>query len=150
MGTLTTRPQRRSPHMLYLPKYTITRILIKQNGIGRTFKLFERSEKWMQHFNQKTCREYLYCVHMQPVVYSILYFKITVLSVNTTNSLPYYREENSGCLFKLCACLVNVYASTALTALWLQHSWMKPRFHYLLLVQCVWEINCHLCGVALK
>jgi hypothetical protein len=45
----------------------------------------------MQHFSQKTCRD-------QPVVYSILYCKMTVLSINMTNSLPNYREQNLGYL----------------------------------------------------
>jgi hypothetical protein len=48
-------------------------------------------------------------------------------------------------LFGECVC-----ASTALTALWVQHSQMKPRFHHLLLVRCDWEIHQHLCGIALK
>jgi hypothetical protein len=46
--------------------------------------------------------------------------------------------------------LVNVCASTALTALWFQHSQMKPRFHHLLLVRCDWGNNRHLCGITLK
>jgi hypothetical protein len=29
--------------------------------------------------------------------------------------------------------------------LWLLHSQMKPRFHYLLLIRCDWEILCHVC-----
>jgi hypothetical protein len=43
-----------------------------------------------------------------------------------------------------------VWCVFALTALWIQHSQMKPRFHHLLLVWCDWEIYCHLCGIALK
>jgi hypothetical protein len=48
------------------------------------------------------------------------------------------------------ACLVNVYAHTALSALWFQNSRMKQRFHHLLLVQYDWEIHRHHGGVALK
>jgi hypothetical protein len=46
--------------------------------------------------------------------------------------------------------LVNVFSSTALTALWFQHSEMKPRFHHLLPVQCDWKVYRHLCGKGLK
>jgi hypothetical protein len=35
-----------------------------------------------------------------------------------------------------------------LTALWFQHSQMKPGFHHLL--QCDWEIHCHLSSIVLK
>jgi hypothetical protein len=48
------------------------------------------------------------------------------------------------------ACLENVCASTALTALWFQHSQITPRFHHLLLVRCDWEIHHHFCSMALK
>jgi hypothetical protein len=52
-------------------------------------------------------------------------------------------------LFKLfLACLVNVYAFAALTALWFQRSHMEPRFHQLFTID--WEIHCHLHGIALK
>jgi hypothetical protein len=44
----------------------------------------------------------------------------------------------------------NVCVCTALAALWFQHSQMKPRFHYLLLVQCNLVIHLHRCGIALK
>jgi hypothetical protein len=46
--------------------------------------------------------------------------------------------------------LIGECVSTALTALWLQHSQVKPRFHYLLLIQCDWEICLSVCGIALK
>jgi hypothetical protein len=36
-----------------------------------------------------------------------------------------------------------------LTALWFQHSQMKPRFHHLLLVRCDWEIH-HIFVVSLQ
>jgi hypothetical protein len=42
----------------------------------------------------------------------------------------------------------EVYASTAVTALWFQHSQVKPRFHHVL--RCDWEIHRYLCGIALK
>jgi hypothetical protein len=45
--------------------------------------------------------------------------------------------------------LVNVSASIALTALWFQHSQMKPRFHHLLFIWCIWELHRHLCGITL-
>jgi predicted outer membrane lipoprotein len=53
---------------------------------------------------------------------------------------------DSICVNFLLACLVNVCAFTAFTALWFQHSQMKHRFHHLLLVWCDWEIR----GIALK
>jgi hypothetical protein len=46
-------------------------------------------------------------------------------------------------------CLVNVYASTASTALWFQHSEIKPKFHHLLPIQGDQEIRHHLCGITL-
>jgi hypothetical protein len=48
------------------------------------------------------------------------------------------------------ACLVNVCASTALTALLFQHWQMISRFYHLLLIWCDWEIHCHLSGITLK
>lgn len=47
-------------------------------------------------------------------------------------------------------CLVIVCVSTALTAVWCEHSQMKSRFYHLLLIQCDWEIHDHLCGIPLK
>jgi hypothetical protein len=44
----------------------------------------------------------------------------------------------------------NVCASTTLTALWFQHSQMKPRFLHPLLIQCDWGIHSHLCGITPK
>jgi hypothetical protein len=49
-------------------------------------------------------------------------------------------------LFKLFWLLWWMCASTALTALWFQHSQMKPRFHHLLLMWC----DHHLCSITLK
>jgi hypothetical protein len=43
-----------------------------------------------------------------------------------------------------------VCASTYLTALWFQHSQMKPRFHHLVLKWCDWEIHRHLCDITLR
>jgi hypothetical protein len=48
------------------------------------------------------------------------------------------------------ACLMNVCASIALTALWFQHSQIKSRFHHHLPIWCDWEILHHLCGITLK
>jgi hypothetical protein len=53
-------------------------------------------------------------------------------------------------VYTFLACLVNVCASTALTALWFQHAQMKHKFHHLLLIWCDFEIHCHLYGIALK
>jgi hypothetical protein len=41
-------------------------------------------------------------------------------------------------------------ASTAMTALWFQHSEMKPRFHHLLFTQCDGEIHHYFCGITVK
>jgi hypothetical protein len=54
------------------------------------------------------------------------------------------------CYLTSLACFANVCASTALTALWFQHSQMKPRFHHLLIIQWEWEIHSHLRGTVLK
>jgi hypothetical protein len=54
---------------------------------------------------------------------------------------------DNACL-KFLALLMNVCASTALTALWFQHSQIKFGPHHLL--QCDSEIHGHLCGIALK
>jgi hypothetical protein len=46
--------------------------------------------------------------------------------------------------------LVNVCASTALTALWFQHSQMKPRFHHLSIVKRDRKFHLRFCFIALK
>jgi hypothetical protein len=50
------------------------------------------------------------------------------------------------------ASLVNVCSSTALTALWVHHSQIKPSFNHLLLVvlPCDLDIHRHFCGIAQK
>jgi hypothetical protein len=55
---------------------------------------------------------------------------------------------DNACLNFFWAWLVNVCASTALTALWFPHSQLKFGFHHLL--QCDWQIHCHVCGIDLK
>jgi hypothetical protein len=74
--------------------------------------------------------------------------------MNSTISTPFLFQKQMPSAFwqtfvyTLSACLVNVYASTALTAYCFQHSQMKPRFCHL--SWCDWEIHCHLCGFALR
>jgi hypothetical protein len=52
----------------------------------------------------------------------------------------------NGCL-NFFGFLLNVCASTALSALCFQLSQMKPMFHPLLLVRCDSEFHCHLCDL---
>jgi hypothetical protein len=63
--------------------------------------------------------------------------------------LPSASWQTTFCL-KFSSRLVNVCATTALTALWFEYSQIKPRFHHLLLVWCDWEICGQFCGIALK
>jgi hypothetical protein len=76
---------------------------------------------------------------------------------NSTTSTPFLSQKTAAISFLVdnvfytfSACLLNVCASSALTALWFQHSQMKLRFHHLLLIQCDWEIHHNLCGITLK
>jgi hypothetical protein len=64
--------------------------------------------------------------------------------MNSTISTPFLSQKTDAISFlagniylNFLACLVNVCASTALTALWFQHLQMKPKFHHLLLRQYV-------------
>jgi hypothetical protein len=76
--------------------------------------------------------------------------------MSSTISTPFLSQETvaisflAGVYLNFLACLVNVCASTALTALWFQHLQMKPRFDHLFLAQCNFEICCHLCGITVK
>jgi hypothetical protein len=63
--------------------------------------------------------------------------------MSSTISTPFLSQKTDAISFlagniylNFSACLVNVCASTALTALWFQHSQMEPRFHHLLFSQC--------------
>jgi hypothetical protein len=46
--------------------------------------------------------------------------------------------------------LVNVHSSTAMIAVWFQHSQMKPRFHHVSLIQYDLEVHCHFSGIIQK
>jgi hypothetical protein len=76
--------------------------------------------------------------------------------MNFTISTPFLSQKTVAISFLADVCLNffglfgELCASTALTTLWFQHSQMKPRLHHLLLVRCDWEINRHLCGIALR
>jgi hypothetical protein len=76
-------------------------------------------------------------------------------SMNSTIRTPFLSQNTVAIRFlaDVCmtfwACLVNVCASTALTAFWCQHSQMKPRFHHLF-VRCSSEFHRILCRIAIK
>jgi hypothetical protein len=109
---------------------------------------------------------YTRCQHSTPLFWmalrSILVFHNTFVTLLWSFAVEFYHQhsfrvsENS-ChqipgrqrLFKLFR-LVWWIKSTALTALWFQHSQMKPRFNHLLFVRYDWEIKSHLCGLAQK
>jgi hypothetical protein len=114
-------------------------------------------EEWMSAFNA-------FCSEWPAIRSSFSVFQytsdITVVPccMNSTisisfcprNQLPsiFWQADNT-CL-KFFGMFLDVCASTALTALWFQHSHMKPRFHHLSLIQCDCKIHRHLCGIALK
>jgi hypothetical protein len=79
--------------------------------------------------------------------------------MNSTISTPFLSQKTDASSFltdrqrlfkRFSDYLVNVCASTVSTAVWFQHSQMKSKFHFLLLLQCYWEIRRNLCRIALK
>jgi hypothetical protein len=85
------------------------------------------------------CAPLLHELHYQHF-FPVLFQKTVAIS---------FLEGRQG-LFKFFRFGECVCASTALTALWFQHSQMKARFCHLLLIQCDWEIHHHLRGIALE
>jgi hypothetical protein len=89
-------------------------------------------------FRIKKCQEFRF-FHFVPVAH---YYTSGVTMVpccmNSTVSTPFLSKKTVAIRFLADICLnvflalVNVCASTAFTALWFQHSQMKPRFHHLL------------------
>jgi hypothetical protein len=104
---------------------------------------------------------YTGCQHSAPFVlnrpmqffYSVSQYVPDVTVAPGCISTPFVYQKTVAISFLAVVCwnfsayLVNVCASTALTALWFQHPQMKPRIHHLLLVRYDWQIHPHLWGI---
>jgi hypothetical protein len=83
------------------------------------------------------CSEWPFAVFLVFRSTPLTLVSVVPFCMNSTISPPFLSQKTvvisfleDSCCLNLSACLVNVCASTFLTALWVQHSQMNPRFHH--------------------